>query len=147
MISVEHKFVYLDHTADAKFRAFGRDIEEAFVNAALATANLMWDYEEIEPKVEHTVEVVGRDLEQLVFKFLTEILYLLEAKAFLLGAVENLSIFQEDSGEYRLNVRFLGDTHSEKYSVHGEVKAITYSDMKIEKDDHVPWTLQVVVDM
>ena len=36
------KFKYLEHTADAKFQAFGRTLEEAFANAVLATASLIF---------------------------------------------------------------------------------------------------------
>ena len=42
------KFKYLQHTADAKFQAFGKTLEEAFCNAALAMVSLMWDPEKIE---------------------------------------------------------------------------------------------------
>jgi len=38
------KYRILPHTADAKFQAFGASLEEAFANAALATASLMWDW-------------------------------------------------------------------------------------------------------
>jgi len=49
------RYRFLEHTADAKFQAFGKTLEEAFSNAALATASLMWDWEEIEQNVEHRV--------------------------------------------------------------------------------------------
>jgi len=67
------RYRFLDHTADAKFQAFGSTLEEAFSNAALATASLMWDWEKIEKKVEHQFEVRGRDLKQLLCSFLEEI--------------------------------------------------------------------------
>jgi SHS2 domain-containing protein len=35
------RYRFLRHTADAKFQAFGTTLEEAFINAALATASLM----------------------------------------------------------------------------------------------------------
>ena len=35
------KYRYLSHTADVKFRAYGQNLEEAFVNAALAMFNVM----------------------------------------------------------------------------------------------------------
>ena len=34
------KFIFLSHKADAKFRAFGKTLEELFENAALATFSL-----------------------------------------------------------------------------------------------------------
>jgi len=51
------RYRFLEHTADAKFQAFGKTLEDAFCNAALATASLMWDWEEIEQNVKHPVEI------------------------------------------------------------------------------------------
>mgnify|MGYP006451174011 FL=1 len=36
-------YEFLEHTADEKFRAYGKTLEEAFINAALATAKIMTD--------------------------------------------------------------------------------------------------------
>ena len=58
------KYRFLLHTADAKFQAFGKTLEEAFRNAALATASLMWDPKTIEKKKNHQVEIAGNDLKQ-----------------------------------------------------------------------------------
>ena len=35
------KFEFLEHTADAKFRAYGTDMDAAFSNAALALKQLI----------------------------------------------------------------------------------------------------------
>jgi SHS2 domain-containing protein len=141
---MEQKFKFLDHTSDAKFQAYGRTMEEAFANAALATASLMWDVRTIARTVRRKVRARGQDLEQLLLHFLEEIIYLAEAKAFLLGLAEEIEIENNAEG-YRLKAVFSGDTNSDKYDIYGEVKAITYNEMKIEENDHI--TLQVVVDI
>jgi len=138
------RYRFLRHTADAKFQAFGTTLEEAFINAALATASLMWDWEKIDKKIEHRIEVNGKDLKQLLSSFLEEIIYLLGSKMFLLASPENLRI--EKKGRlYVLNAFFKGDQHSDKYKIHGDVKAITYNEMEIEKNAH--FMVQVVVDV
>jgi SHS2 domain-containing protein len=137
-------YKYFRHTADAKFQAYGITIEEAFTNAALATASLMWDPEKIRPKEFHNVKVSGLDLKQLLVEFLEEILYLLDTCVFLLHAVEELQIYHKKD-RYDLKAIFRGDRYSHEYVTFGDVKAVTYSDMKIEKKDH--FILQVVVDM
>ncbi|MGQ9471055.1 MAG: archease [Candidatus Aminicenantales bacterium] len=142
------KFVYLDHPADAKFQAFGRTIEEAFSHAALAVASLMWQPEKVKPRQRRVVMVQGNDLEQLLFKFLSEILYLFEAKGFLLSAVNGLRIKSPErktDRPYFLEAVFEGDNLDKIYPIFGEVKAITYHDMFIKQNDGV--CLQVVVDM
>jgi len=138
------KFVYLDHPADAKFQAFGRTLEEAFGQAALAVASLMWEPEQIKKTKRRTVLVQGRDLEQLLFKFLSEILYLFEAKGFLLASARDIKIFKQENG-YSLEAVFEGDNYNNSYVIFGEVKAITYHDMIIRQNDE--FLIQVVVDM
>jgi|YNPNPStandDraft_1061719.scaffolds.fasta_scaffold149934_2 SHS2 domain-containing protein len=141
-------FIYLDHPADAKFQAFGRSLEEAFSQAALAVASLMWEPGRVKRAERRGVLVEGKDLEQLLFKFLSEILYLFEAKGFLLAAVREVKILQpeaESGNGYQLKAVFEGDRRNNSYSVFGEVKAITYHDMRISQSDRV--LVQVVVDM
>jgi len=138
------KYDILPHTADGKFRSYGRTLEEAFVNAALATASLMWDWDKIEPRLRRAVRLAGRDREQLLVGFLGEIIYLLDTERFLLGAVDRLEI-HEAGGGWTLEAVLLGDTLSDRYEIHGDVKAVTYNDMRIEEGDG--FTLQVVVDM
>lgn len=138
------KYRYLDHTADAKFQAFGLDLAEAFQNAALATAGLMWDVHGIALKKTQAIEVAGIDLKQLLMGFLGEILYLLDSRRFLLGAVESVELTKEDSG-YKLKAVFKGDIQEEQYEKFGDVKAITYNEMRVQQYD--PCMVQVVVDM
>ena len=138
------KYRFLRHTADAKFQAFGTTLEEAFINAALATASLMWDWQKIEKKIKHKIEARGKDLKQLLNGFLEEIIYLLDSKMFLLGYPENLRIEKKGS-LYVLKALFKGDKYSEKYEIYGDVKAITYNEMEIEQNAH--FMVQVVVDV
>ncbi len=139
-----NRFIYLNHTADAKFQAFGRNLEEAFANAALAVASLMWEPANIKKRQRRTVLVQGKDLEQLLFKFLSEILYLLEAKGFMLAQCRDIKILQGENG-YSLQAVFEGDNRNNNYAIFSEVKAITYHDMIIRQDKEV--LIQVVVDM
>jgi len=141
---MEERFRFLEHTADAKFQAYGRTLEEAFANAALATASLMWDPGSIARQIQVPVRARGRDLEQLLVGFLEEILYLVESRFFLLASAEALKI-EEGGAECALEAVFWGDANSEKYATHGSVKAITYNEMKIVKNGG--YTIQVVVDV
>jgi SHS2 domain-containing protein len=85
------RYRILPHTADGKFQAYGKTLEEAFANAALATASLMWDWAKVEPRARHFIHVRGSDREQLLVKFLGEVVYLFDAKRFLLGKVDGRS--------------------------------------------------------
>ncbi len=138
------KYRYLEHTADAKFQAFGQSLEEAFQNAALATAGLMWDVQAIALKQTQAIEVRGIDLKQLLLGFLEEILFLLDTRRFLLGTVESVELIEGHAG-YSLQTVFRGDIQSGQYEIFGDVKAITYNEMQIQRS--APCMVQVVVDM
>ncbi len=144
MFKERKDFKFFDHPADAKFQAYGKNLAEAFQNAAYALVSLMWDREKILPRIEHQVFVEGRDLKQLLVSFLEEVLYLLDSRNFLLNAVFDLHI--ENTGDgYILSGMFVGDRYEEGQETFGDVKAITYHEMMIRQDDHV--MVQVVVDV
>ena len=139
------RYRFLQHTADAKFQAFGATLEEAFANAALAVASVMWDWAKVARNVRLPVEVRGRDLERILYNYLEEILFLLDTRAFLLAGVDNVHI--EETGEgWRLIADFVGDTNPAKYEIFGEVKAVTYNEMRIEKNAEGA-SVQVVIDL
>ena len=140
------RYRILPHTADGKFQAFGATLEEAFGNAALATASLMWDWTAVESRTSYVVRVKARNRKQLLVKFLGEVIYLFETRRFLLADVTGLTI-DEEEGSSRIEAVFHGDVLSGRYEVFGGVKAVTYNEMKITDADGSPFTLQVVVDM
>ncbi|MBD3368969.1 protein archease [Candidatus Fermentibacteria bacterium] len=137
-------YKFLEHTADAKFRAFGDSLEEAFGNAALALVSLMWKWQRTKKKTSKRIEVAGRDLHQLLSVYLEEVLFLFESEGFLLAAVERLEIEEGDEG-YSLRAWLQGDLDDGEYEVYGDVKAITYNEMRVEMNDSC--FVQVVVDI
>jgi SHS2 domain-containing protein len=140
----QKEYRFLEHTADAKFQAFGQSLEEAFTNAAYAMVSLMWDREKIERKVRLPIKLEGRDLEQLLVNFLEEILYLLDSRMFFLHGVEGIKI-RRDRNLYKLEGLFIGDDSAGQYEPFGDVKAITYDEMEIHSNDL--FIVQVVVDV
>ncbi|MCX8146875.1 MAG: archease [Candidatus Woesearchaeota archaeon] len=135
------KFRFLKHTADAKIQAYGKNIEEAFSNAALAMFSIMVNTKSIEPKITKKIKVNGNDKNALLYNFLEELLFLLDSEGFLLNRVKKIKI-----SENSLEAEVTGDTASEKYECHGEVKAVTYNDMEI-KETKEKTTVQVVFDL
>lgn len=138
------RYRILPHTADGKFQAFGATVEEAFANAALAMASLMWDWEKVPARLRHQIRLDGRDKAQLLVKLLNEIIYLFETRRFMLARVEGLRLRSSPEG-LRLEAALAGDRLSDESRLHGVVKAATYHELTIEEGDGV--TVQVVVDI
>ncbi len=146
MGDASERYRILPHTADGKFQAYGASLEEAFGNAALATASLMWDWMKVEPRTRYSIRVRGRDLQQLLVKFLGEVIFLFETRRFLLGEVASLTI-ERGEADSRIEAVLIGDHLTDRTELFGDVKAVTYNEMKIEESDCGLYTVQVVVDM
>ena len=101
---------------------------------------LLFDIKEIKPEIEKQVEVKGNDQKQLLYNWLEEILFLLDADSFFLNSIKSMEITQKGR-YYTLKAVVAGDTFKDEYLVYGSVKAVTYAEMEIEKA-----YIQVVVD-
>jgi SHS2 domain-containing protein len=139
------RYEFFDHTADVLYKAYGKTVEEAFVNAGLAMTSVMVDYEKVVDKFEHRISVRGSKLETLLYEFLQELIYLVDAEEFLLHAVGSLKI--ESSGDaYKLEAVVRGDTISSAYETDSAVKSATYSEMYVREEEG-RWVAQVVLDI
>jgi len=134
------KFKFLEHTADVKFQAFGKKVEEVFENSALAFKEAVCGKRKIKEEKEKIIKVNGRDFESLMYVFLEKILYLLEAEGFLISKVKEIKI-----NKFTLKAVLVGDS-AKNYKFTNSVKAITYSEMFIKKQKG-KWIGQVVVDV
>ena len=135
------KYEFLPHTADVKFRAYGKTIEEAFSNAALALTEVITDYNKVEPNIEKTIEVESEDEKALLYDFLEQFIILLDSESFLLNSIKEIKIENN-----KLKAVVVGDTELEKYETETHIKAVTYQEMEIKKENG-KYMLQVVLDL
>ena len=138
---MEKKFEFLEHTADIKFRAFGKTLEEVFENSALAISNIIYK-EEIKEEKKLKIKVKGKDLESLLYNFLEEFLFLFDSENFLLSDVKSIKI---DEKNLTAEAEVSGDD-AKNYKINIGIKAITYNEMFVKKGKD-GWETQVVVDV
>jgi len=134
------QFEYLEHTADAKFRAYGKTLEEAFANAALAAFNILTDITRVQPKIKHEIKIHYKKKESLLYDFLDQLLFLLDTEGFILAKVDKIKITSSE-----LTATVSGDSYK-NYDVHGDIKSVTYNDMLIEEKPNKV-IVQVVLDI
>ena len=137
------KYIYLPHTADIKFQAFGNELEECFSNAAFAVANIICK-EKIKGIIEKEIKADGKDLEELLYNFLEEFLFLMDSKNFIISRFKKIKIYKKND-KYTLSSEILGDD-LKKYKTQTGVKAITFNEMFVLKDKN-NYKCQVVVDV
>ena len=138
------RFEFLEHTADAKFLAYGKTIEEAFSNAAIATFEIMTETQKIQKKIRKDIDISAKNIESLLYEFIEHLLFLVDTEAFLLRSVDKITIKKTDKG-YVLHATIDGD-NAKGYEVKTQIKAATYADMFI-KETKNNVTIQMVVDI
>lgn len=135
------KYEYFQTTADMGFNAYGKNLNEAFENAALAMFNIITDTDNVEPKSEITFEITSEDEVSLLYDYLEELLFHHETDFMLFSKFnveidDNLHLKATISGE-EIN----WDRHERKT----EIKAITFHKMQVKKTDNVK--LRAIVDL
>jgi len=142
----QKRFEFLEHTADAYVAAYGKDIAEAFENAAVAMFEVMTDVKNVAAQVQDKVEVTAEDEYALLYNWLEALLVKFETEQILYSKFKILTLKKTPEG-FVLKARIWGDPFNpEKHSQRVGVKAVTYHRMEITKEtDKV--TLKFILDV
>ncbi|MCX8082291.1 MAG: archease [bacterium] len=120
-------FETIEHTADVGGRIYGKDIEELFVNAV----KLLYFLAGVKQYQEKTkvikIEIKGQTIEELLVKFLNELIYYMDSKM-VGGDIKNLFIEKANEG---FNLYCEVDGH--RISMVREIKAATYHNIRIKE--------------
>ena len=138
-------YEYLPHTADVKFRAYGKTLEEAFTNAATAMYGVMVDTTKVKAKITKNISASGSDLPSLLQQFLEQFIILLDTDNFFLSTIKTIKI-SSSGGNYFLTAVAAGDEAKNYETIGPQVKACTYNSMLV-KQEGKKWVVQVVVDI
>jgi len=104
------KYKYLPHTADVKFVAYGKNLEECFVNCLIATINIMTDSKIIKKKIKKKINICAKKLESLLFDFINELIFLIDVDNFIPSEDIKLKFKGKDK-EYCLECSLIGDNY------------------------------------
>lgn len=124
------RYENLEHTADVMIRAYGSTIEECFENAAYGMMDQVLDASKVEARVEEAFSVEGGSKEDLLYNFLSEVLFIFDARHLA------LSVFHVALGDGRLECRASGERFDrEKHSPKQEIKAVTYHMLQVNESE------------
>jgi SHS2 domain-containing protein len=131
-----------EHTADLGLRVKAPDLESLFADAGRGlTSMIAANLEAIRPVREVSLRVEGTPRDDLLFDWLSEILYLFESEHLLLS---DFSVRFDDKG---LRATARGEPLDEsRHQLEHEVKAITYHELKVEQTPN-GWLAEVIVDI
>ena len=136
-------YKYLPQTADVKFEAFGITLRDLFRNSALAMCNAMYESESVQEKESVKIELQAQSLEQLLHKFLEEILFQIDTKQMLFREFRLIV----DEKQNKLQAELVGEAiDAEKHTIKTIVKGVSWHQFELEKTAQ-GWKATVVVDV
>ncbi|MEM2103277.1 MAG: archease [Candidatus Bathyarchaeia archaeon] len=142
----KRKFKFLEHTADAYIAAYGKDLAEAFENAAAAMFEVITDIQKVKPEIEDYVEASAEDEYALLYNWLEALLVKSEINEMLYSKFE-ISELDKTADGFRLKAKCWGEKfNSEKHLQKVGVKAVTYHQMEIIKSKRKT-TVKFVLDI
>jgi SHS2 domain-containing protein len=125
-------FNILEHPADMGIEAHGNNLKEAFEQAAVGLIAIILDPSKIENIATKKVQIYASDYEQLLVKWLTEVLYLYDGENFATGKFEIETLTPKSVTAIINGEKFNNTKHTTKM----DVKAITYHQILVqEKQD------------
>ncbi len=124
-------FEILEHTADVGIVAHGGSLAELFANAAAGMFAIMAELEGVRQTEERRIEVEARDREGLMVRWLTELLYYLDAEELLLSR-----FVVDEVSDTNLRARAFGERiDPRRHRLHFGVKAVTRHMLEVAEED------------
>lgn len=135
-------FHIIEHPADIGLEAFGHSLKDVFEYAANGLISIIVEPSSVDAVEQRFVRLVASDAENLLVKWLSEILYLYDGQNFLMSDV---SIEQISSTE--LEAVITGEPVNErKHEFKLDVKAVTYHQLKVANEKGI-WSVRVFLDI
>ncbi len=133
---------HFSHGSDIGVRGFGRTVEEAFEQAALALTAVVADVSKIEQRESAEVHCEGPDLELLLVSWLNAIIYEMAVRRML------FSKFRVAISDRSLIGTLVGErVDSERHQLAVEAKGATVTALRVAREPEGRWVAQCVIDV
>jgi len=136
------KYELIEHTADVAIKAYGKNLSEAFENAAKGMFDIITDNSEIESVGQYSIKLEAPDLEQLLVDWLSELLFLNTSQ----NLVFSFFKVELDEKNKKLSANVFGEKYNiSKHKMGVEIKAVTYHMLEVRNKS--PYHVQVLFDI
>lgn len=125
----ERKLTYqsLEHKSDSGFFVEAPSLQRLYIDSASALTDLMVKLDQISDEVKMTLSVEAENKEQLLVKWLNEILFLFEKHKFLSKRI----VFNHFDGK-KISASLFGEKYNPiKHGHVSEIKAVTYHQLEL----------------
>jgi len=136
-------YKYLEHSTDAFIEVRAKNLEEAFSVAGKSVVETIIDSNNIQEIEEKNIKVKGRNLLNLLYNWLEEIVTITIADGF---AIRNFSVNIKKNKEYQIISNISGEKLDiKKHNFKVEIKSPTFHLMEIEENDEI--TMRYLLDL
>jgi len=136
-------YKYLEHSTDAFIEVKAKTLEEAFSVAGKSVVETIIDLKNIQETEEKNINVKGRNLLNLLYNWLEEIVTITITDGF---AIRNFSVNIKKNKEYQIISNISGEKLDiKKHNFKVEIKSPTFHLMEIKENDEV--TMQYLLDL
>jgi len=130
--------------ADVAFEATGKTLEELFESCAIAFSDISANVKKIQPKIKKEIKVESETIEDLLYNFLSELVYLKDVEQLLFAKYE---VKIKRVKNYELIVSAYGQNLNEiRSELRNDVKAVTMHQFQV-KQIGKGWQARVVLDI
>ena len=141
---MKYKFLEDIAIADIAYEAYGKELDELFENAALAIFELSAELDTIDAKQKVEFELENKKLDNLLYDFLSEILFLKDSKYMVF---RNVKVAIQEGVSNKLKAVLHGDTiNPKKQHLENDIKAITMHMFELKKTKD-GYKARIVVDI
>jgi SHS2 domain-containing protein len=134
------RFELIEHTADMGLKAFGKDLPEAFTNAAYGMFSIIAELDKIKEKENRRIEVNEDNAEALLFQWLNILLYYFDVETLIFERFDILEF-----GEKHLAAVCYGEKYDpRRHQLKTGIKSATYHMLEVDKEKN---TVQVIFDV
>lgn len=141
---MRYKFIEGLTVADVAFEAYGKTLGELFENAALATMEVMIKLDTISGKIKKVIKLEDGNIENLLFRFLEELIFLKDADYMLF---DKFKINIKENKKFVLKADIYGEKIDiKRHELKVDVKAVTWHKFQIKKDKR-GWKARIILDI
>ena len=137
-------YEFFEHTADVGAVVRGATLPRLFENAARALFDLLCDRRTVRPRRTVRIVVQGSSLEDLLVRWLSELLYRLETEDLVFSSFK---VERVDRLRFRARGRARGETIDRaRHRLRREIKAVTYHQIRLVRGRSA-WRVRLVFDV
>lgn len=143
----KHQFLSDIATADLAYEAFGATYSELFENAGLVLEEATVLLQDVEPKDKRIIKKEERTVEELLFSFLEELVFLKDAEMLVFSQIK-CDVERVNSGQWTVDSELFGEKiDPQKHKLGDDVKAVTKHLFKVEQLPDKTFRCLVILDV